>query len=398
QVSKASILKDLMQNRSPRLSTDRTKRVAGVPAFANQSIDTHIAFDNPTGAPSLRVGNPIATIVECEGDQFLAIGQVNNIIFGSRAMDSILLDLLSDPGTKISYQILRLVSATSEDDTSGQYDWKWSLGFEPRSVLNVPGHLIQPMNPTVSNRVPGNPTYLFSSDVLITVAAAIDSQLGPVHYQQIPAVQRSEIFPYRSAGISVPWEFGRNPSEAPFTCTKCFPAVPIRAKNYQRVLEHNGAHILFDKSIMALDQPCGLCLRPFPMCTFQFLKSDGTAAARQIDWERSTCLKPLKFQMAAAMRSSAASPCTNYLIACPLRCGLLVWTYNLAGHLRSSKHNLKSFENIPNFYQMAEDEFDRMKGVWKNRQIYPATRNTTKAQPNHRIPISDAHRSIMALR
>ncbi|KAJ7450568.1 hypothetical protein FB451DRAFT_1527212 [Mycena latifolia] len=137
QVSKASILKDLMQNRSPRLSTDRTKRVAGVPAFANQSIDTHIAFDNPTGAPSLRVGNPIATIVECEGDQFLAIGQVHNIIFGSRAMDSILLDLLSDPGTKISYQILRLVSATSEDDTSGQYDWKWSLGFEPRSVLNV---------------------------------------------------------------------------------------------------------------------------------------------------------------------------------------------------------------------------------------------------------------------
>ncbi|KAJ7886459.1 hypothetical protein B0H14DRAFT_2563389 [Mycena olivaceomarginata] len=53
QVSKASILKDLMQHRSPRLSTDRTKRVAGIPAFANQlGSDRHrIAFDGPTGAP-----------------------------------------------------------------------------------------------------------------------------------------------------------------------------------------------------------------------------------------------------------------------------------------------------------------------------------------------------------
>ncbi|KAF8181257.1 hypothetical protein K438DRAFT_1602018 [Mycena galopus ATCC 62051] len=52
-VSKASILKDLMQNRAPRLSTDRTKRVAGILAFANQSPSHHISFDNPTGAPSL---------------------------------------------------------------------------------------------------------------------------------------------------------------------------------------------------------------------------------------------------------------------------------------------------------------------------------------------------------
>ncbi|KAJ7699797.1 hypothetical protein B0H14DRAFT_3652433 [Mycena olivaceomarginata] len=67
QVSKASILKDLMQHRSPRLSTDRTKRVAGIPAFANEAVPHHIAFDNPTGAPSLRIGNPVATIVRCDG-------------------------------------------------------------------------------------------------------------------------------------------------------------------------------------------------------------------------------------------------------------------------------------------------------------------------------------------
>ncbi|KAJ7701879.1 hypothetical protein B0H17DRAFT_894919, partial [Mycena rosella] len=322
-ISKASILKDLMQNRSPRLSTDRTKRVAGIPAFANQSAASHITFDSPTGAPSLRIGNPIATMVECEGQYFLAVAQVNDIILGSSAIDSIVLDLLSDPGVKISYQILRLIAPNSDDGANGEYDWKWSFKFEHNSITNIPGRLIHPLNPTVSNRVPGELTYLFSSEVLIAVAASIDSQLTGNYYDDIPKVQRSDTFPYRSADPG-----------ASFLCTKCFPPVPIKTSNYQRILEHNGAHILFDKTILALDQPCGLCLRPFPMCTFTFLKSDGTASARQIDWTRSTCLNPVKFQMAAAMKSTKLSPCTNHLIPCPLQCGVVIWTYNILGHCR----------------------------------------------------------------
>jgi hypothetical protein len=189
-----------MQNRSVRLSTDRTKRVAGIPAFANQSASSHIAFDNPTGAPSLRIGNPIATLVQCEGDVFLAIGQVNTIILGSRSLDSIVLDLLCDSATKISYQIFQLAPTNSTDEPNGEYDWKWSLGFESRSIHDVPGHLIHPLNPTVSNRVPGKPTYLFSSNILITVAASIDSHLIPIYYNAIPEIPRSETFPYRHAG------------------------------------------------------------------------------------------------------------------------------------------------------------------------------------------------------
>ncbi|KAJ6577547.1 hypothetical protein B0H19DRAFT_932108, partial [Mycena capillaripes] len=391
QISKASILKDLMQNRSLRLSTDRTKCVAGIPAFPSQSPSSHITFDHPTGAPSLRVGNPIATIVECNGNSFLAVGQVNTIISGLRSMDSILMDLLSDRVTKISYQIFQLVPANPKDDPTSQYDWKWSLGFESRSIHDVPGHLIHPLNPTVSNLTPGKPTYLFASDVLITVAANIDSQLLPVHYNALPEVQHLESFPYRCG------EFGGHASQSSFECKKCFPAVPIQTNNYQRVLEHNGVHILFDESIKAVDQPCGLCLRPFPMCRFVFLKGAGTVAARQIDWARSTCLNPLKFQMAAAMKSSEKSPCTNYLILCPLHCGVVVWTYNLIAHLKSSLHNLRSFDNIPSFYRRAESELDRMRAVWDNRQNYPKARKTKKKQKAP-LRISDAHRSIMAMR
>jgi hypothetical protein len=187
-----------MQHRSPRLSTDRTKRVAGIPAFAKEAVPHHISFDNPTGAPSLRIGNPVATIVRCDGECFLAVGQVNTIILGSHPMDSIVLELLPDRGTKISYQIFHLAPVNSGDEPGDKYDWKWSLGFESRTIHNVPGHLVHPLNPTVSNQVPGKPTYLFSSDVLITVAANIDGYLA--HYNAIPEIGQSDTFPYRCKG------------------------------------------------------------------------------------------------------------------------------------------------------------------------------------------------------
>ncbi|KAJ7867914.1 hypothetical protein B0H14DRAFT_3441554 [Mycena olivaceomarginata] len=67
---------------------------------------------------------------ERAGDQievFLALGQANNIIFGSRTTDSIPLDLLSDPAIKISFQILRLVPSNLDDDEEDHYDWKRTL-------------------------------------------------------------------------------------------------------------------------------------------------------------------------------------------------------------------------------------------------------------------------------
>jgi hypothetical protein len=133
------------------------------------------------------------------------------------------------------------------------------------------------------------------------------------------------------------------------------------------------------------------------MCRFFFLKRSGTAAARQIDWTTSTCLNPLKFQMAAAMKSSDNSPCSNHLIECPLQCGIVVWTYTLAGHYKFF-HKLKSVTNIPVVYQMAESELERMQKVWNNRQTYSTARKMKKKKPRAALAISDAHRSLMAFR
>ncbi|KAJ7468833.1 hypothetical protein B0H11DRAFT_1731985 [Mycena galericulata] len=295
-----------MQGRSARLSTDRTRRVAGITAFNNSSPTDLITFGRPLGTPSLRLGNPIATLVECEDRVFLAVAQVNNIIFGSRETESIPLALLPDGGTKVSYQILRLIRATIDDDPSTVHDWRWSLSFDS-TFKEVPGTLIHPLNPTVSNRIPGQPTYLFSSDELITLAATIFSQT-PGRFPGIPSCKRSEKFPYRYNGTLLhtlqnvavsahcddftgkacflvdDGEWSRGEFKAgTIECPKCDPPVPLTFNNPQKILEHNGAHILFDESIEESDQPCGLCLRPYPICTFELRKTAGSAAAHQID-------------------------------------------------------------------------------------------------------------------
>ncbi|KAJ7174927.1 hypothetical protein C8R46DRAFT_891619, partial [Mycena filopes] len=186
KLSKASILSQLMQGRSVRLSTDRNRRVAGIPAFKSPAAPSLITSGN-LGVPTLHITNPIAAMVTCEDKIFLAVAQVNWIIFGSAEVDALALDLLADAGTKISFQILRLLPATEEDDPDGRHDWRWSLGLESNCV-DVPGNLVQPLNPTVSNRVAGTPTYLFSSDMLLHVASGIHTSLTYSDFEMIPPV------------------------------------------------------------------------------------------------------------------------------------------------------------------------------------------------------------------
>ncbi|KAJ6483510.1 hypothetical protein C8R47DRAFT_1132450 [Mycena vitilis] len=402
-LSKASILSQMMLGGTARLSTDRIRRVAGFGAFKAPSANGLITTDTTAGAPSLRIGNPIAALVSCEEKIYLAVGQVNRILFGTQFVDELVVELLPDQGTKISFQILRLLPATHDDNPDGQYDWRWSLAFES-TCSNVPGTLIRPLNPTISNRVAGAPTYLFSSDVLIHVASGINSQLASVNFPSIPAVTRSEKFPYRhgekACFVVEPDDSeyrGKLAVQESLDCNKCSPAVPVSLKNKQLILQHNGAHILFDPSIRRSDEPCGLCLRPFPLCTFFLTAGTGTDSARQIDWKSSTCLRRLTFSMAAAMKWSPASPCTNYLIRCPLQCGTIIWTYNIEAHCRSARHGLVSLNNVGLPYATSTQELSAMKKLWKNRQNYPRTRFSSNiSRPALRT--SDAHSSRLAYR
>ncbi|KAJ6595244.1 hypothetical protein DFH09DRAFT_852394, partial [Mycena vulgaris] len=60
--------------------------------------------------------------------------------------ESISLALLPPGGTKISFQILRLITSTIEDDPTSVHDWRWSLTLDS-TCKDVPGALIHPLNP-----------------------------------------------------------------------------------------------------------------------------------------------------------------------------------------------------------------------------------------------------------
>ncbi|KAJ7155332.1 hypothetical protein C8R46DRAFT_1196801 [Mycena filopes] len=380
--------------RGTRSSTDRLKRVAGLPSFTPTMDGLGTVSGSVLGAPSLRIGNPIALVVSCEERLFLAVAHVNNLTFSSASVQSIPLDMLNDSSATVSAQILRIVPATVADDPTQKYDWCWSL-YHEGNCANVPGNLVHPMNPEVSVLRVGKPTYLFDSATLITAAATLHEQLSDSDRLSVSKVKRTDSFPYRNHGADV---------GTSGICQKCVPSVILDTKNGQRVLEHMGGHILFDPAFSSeLQQPCGTCLRSSPLCRVHFKASRGTSAAKQVDWTRSTCGNPVKFSMAyASVSKDEDSPCSNVPVECSLcdRNEPLVWTYNLAAHWRDAHNRPSGSATYKNgeqhlVYKISKNERKWMEAKWKKHFIQPKTRAKTK-RPQLRI--SEAHKSAMVLR
>ncbi|KAH9015472.1 hypothetical protein EDB84DRAFT_1582181, partial [Lactarius hengduanensis] len=170
KTTKAKALRYRMANYASRSSTDRLKRVQQVPCFDTVSrvndADIITSGDGVLGAPSLRIGNPIAVLVQCEGLVVLAVAQVNRLKFaGNDNLNELPIHLLVDPTARVDSQILRLVPATLDDDPTQVHDWCWSLQMEG-SCDNIPGREVHPINPSLSIQNPGKPTFLFESTFL----------------------------------------------------------------------------------------------------------------------------------------------------------------------------------------------------------------------------------------
>ena len=104
-------------------------------------------------------------------------------------------------------------------------------------------------------------------------------------------------------------------------------------KSTHKVLEHIGAHLLFDTSLNAsLEQElCGLCFHPSPLCIFYLRKGKGAGASQQVDIKKSRCPNLIKgFSYQSAAMESTSSPCTNVSLICPLcpSTSGAIWKYN----------------------------------------------------------------------
>ncbi|KAJ7906545.1 hypothetical protein B0H13DRAFT_1619306 [Mycena leptocephala] len=378
----------------PRASTDRTKRVASIPCYQT----TGIYDDEPQilGGPCLRIDNPICTLLRCEDKLFLAIGAVNSLSFGSDKIQELSLDFLSDQDAKVSFEVMCLVRTTVEDDPTKQHDWQWSQHMD-RSFVNIPGRLIQPLNPTLSIRTPTKPTYLFQSSELMAFGATLLERLSSEDLRLIPNTTRTESFPYRFQACFL-CEHDTNgrsvDAEPEICCSKCTPAVPLDVSHGQRILEHCAAHLLYDSSLNRQHELCGLCLRPAPMCVFYLKKVNGKP---QIDWERSTCQFKIHFRYAVAATSTAASPCTNVPVPCEI-CGpkrAAIWKYNREPHFRGF-HNLSNPQSFPASVTIDDDERTRLKLIWNARHEHPKPRNLKGRQ--NPLQVSEAHSSRLAFR
>jgi hypothetical protein len=359
-----------------------------------------ISHDSSFGAPCLRIGNPIVTLVRCEGRIFLAIAQINRLHFASNSnLNQIQLHHLADSTSKVDYQILRLLPATIEDNRSQEYDWCWSLQMET-TVTNVPGRFVHPINPTMSVRAPGQPTYLFESSFLVSLSSSLHEELQPQDLRELPTVKCSIYFPYRSQGkacfVCEEDESNGLISNEGADCLLCGPKVQLNRSNGQRVLEHMGAHILFDNNVGRSQERCGLCLRPSPMCRLIVKKGRGANASPRLDVEGSTCINLFRFNYATAARSSEGSPCSNIPINCPLcpQKSSAVWTYYLHAHFRE-QHKLASQAQFPIHIQLSKSEEHGMRQVWEQRFVTRKPRNHNKKAA---LVLSEAHSSRSALR
>ncbi|KAF7344645.1 hypothetical protein MVEN_01624700 [Mycena venus] len=379
-----------------RASTDRTKRVASIPCYQ----DSGIYDDEPQilGGPCLRIDNPICTLVRCEKQLFLAIGAVNSISFGSDKVQEIGLDFLADKDTKVSFEIMCLVRTTVEDDPTKRHDWRWSQHMD-RAFGNIPGRLVQPINPTLSIRTPTKPTYLFESSELMAFGATLLERLASEDLRHIPNASRTENFPYCFQGkacfLCEHDTNGRSiDTEPQKICPKCTPSVPLDIAHGQRILEHCAAHLLYDSSINRQHELCGLCMRPTPMCVFYLRRTNGKP---QIDWDKSTCQLKVSIRYAVAAESTSASPCSNVPVICTL-CGPkrpAVWKYNLEAHFRNV-HQLHNPQSWPMNVGITDDEKTGLKRIWDSRQNYPRPRNLKKKK--NPLVISEAHSSRLAFR
>jgi hypothetical protein len=221
--TKLRALRDRMKYQTNRSSTDRLKHVQQLPCFDNTTLTNPdiVSFDSALGAPCLHIGNPVAVLVRCEDLIFLTIAQINRLQFASEHdLQDLPLHLLADPTAKISFQILRLIPATTKDNRSHQYDWCWSQAMDA-CCDNIPGQLIHPVNPTISLQTSGKPTFLFESHFLMTMAATLYQELLPQDRRGIPTVKQSEFFPYRSSGMLYVYFIWWSPIDP--ICTICSP-------------------------------------------------------------------------------------------------------------------------------------------------------------------------------
>ncbi|KAF9060527.1 hypothetical protein BDP27DRAFT_1429958 [Rhodocollybia butyracea] len=383
-------------------STDRLKRVQEESRYRKSGAWSSVVIDDDnTDAPVLMTNEPVVSLLRCEKQLFLCLGEVNGLRWNSKSVESIPLDRLSEPLAQVSFQVLSLLPATSEDDPSLKYDW--CSGIELLHTFKVPGGITQPVNPSLTTSLAMSPAYLFQTTELVALTSSLLEKLTRLDLKGIPNIARTHQFPYQeSSGLAcfVAENDADSSNSAPsgmYLCPKCVPNIELDMDLGQRLLEHIGAHIIFDSSVIRATEPCGFCLRPTPMCRLYLRKARGHKANLQIDTKKSTCPNLVKIWYGTASVSKKSAPCSNVPLLCELCGGLnaaAVWRYNMKEHL-TNVHPTADLSKYEHLWSIHQHEITEMKKKWKNRKD-PVLATKGKGKSVVPLTVSEAHSSRMA--
>lgn len=202
EVPKARVLRELERATFSKVpgSTDRLNRCAGLSRYAKSSTLPDLSSDlvDSTSNALLSIGDPAVTVVQCEGQFFLAIIQINEILFDSSPLLEISPRFLMEPTVTIQFQIYQIVETSQHDLDIDGADWKWNRRLE-RTVLKTAGSFIQVISPAIAVPEVNTPVYYFRTDELRALAACLFSSVQDQDRCRLPRLhKRSSHFPYRT--------------------------------------------------------------------------------------------------------------------------------------------------------------------------------------------------------
>ncbi|KAI0028022.1 hypothetical protein K488DRAFT_59754, partial [Vararia minispora EC-137] len=124
-MNKSRALAGAFRFRTSPSSTDRLRRVQGVSRYhSNGDKDGTTLSSTDSAGSALYVNHPIATLLLCEGNLLLAIGDVIRLKVHSKRADHVSISLLNEPhAMQVTYQLLRPIPAPA--DNAGSPNPRW---------------------------------------------------------------------------------------------------------------------------------------------------------------------------------------------------------------------------------------------------------------------------------
>ncbi|KAG2123473.1 hypothetical protein DEU56DRAFT_717092, partial [Suillus clintonianus] len=406
RIHKASILRMYSSPLATTGSKDRLRRNRGYSSYDDVISATQQSNNNITSNTDvLTIEDPIATLLRCNQQVFLAIGQVIDMRSGSNTVQIIPVDELQEPNVHIRVQIMQLATLAPEANTDSEghdnnnviLDWEWTGAFEQlpgtSAARELDGRCVEPVNADVHlSTLQGTSTYRFSTVILRGLALLLFERLKN-DVSSIPNVPLTPTFPYRSANgaacfvCEVDGE-ARGTLHERYRCLRC-PAIAFEELG-PKLIEHMGGHILFDQDLQDKHNVCGLCLS-IGLCEIRLVR--GAGGSEVVDISRSRCPNLFKIKLKNARKSTKHSPCTNTPVHCPY-CdsnAAPVWKYSLSCHI-DTLHPSANKARFEELWRLDDDERTQVSTKFKMK---PRKRRQVTATSTLRI--SEQHSSRVAL-